>query len=776
MWSFNFGKKKTVVRGRKSFKETLREFASKHWRMVVGVLLFSVVVSVIAFLGRPPHTPVVFKGMQVVYGYNAPFSFSYESEILRKKRQEEESAKINPVYKIDEASTERMTQRCKEIAGKISEHFDEIKKESDPDKRFGIVFNFFDNATTPDGTDINKTVKNILALLDGCDTRERFNSLAEQSIAAFKELADSGIGDPEQRKTREYALSSRRTTANFRGDFSRELFHRFWDTTFKEDGTVEKSEAACKIVVELFSPMIRPNVVFDMDETRRRQNAAAEAVPAIVVNVREGSPLLVSGETVDDATLERWLAFRKNSRPESAREHLHARFFVDLLCVLCVAIAAGVYQKMLVPLNGRALVRRFRFAGVMTALNILVVRGVLELSESDSIVQELGAHGDSLVWLASPALVAVTVSAISGAPLGVLASFFTSVVVALMLGGSIQILLMFATASLVAVWVARDASKRSRLVRASVYSGLALAATAILSGYYGETMCTDNFSQIFGNSLVAVFAGVVYGIVASGLMSVLEGVFNIRSNISLNEISDYEHPLLHKMRDVAPGTFQHCLTVANYADAAARKVGANAALCRCAALFHDIGKTKKPGFFTENQGSERNPHDGLTPRVSALVIKSHVHDGIELAEEWNLPERVRDIISQHHGTRLVGYFFKKAKDLAVVNGDDPADVIDETQFRYDGPKPQTIEAAIVMMCDVVEAASRSMSQKQSVEEFVEKLIQGCFNEGEFDECPITLAQISTIKASIVKSLTDAGHSRISYPKEAGGVSEPDEKK
>jgi len=775
MWFFNFEKKKTGTRGRKSFGEALREFAAERWRIVVGVSIFSIVVSVIAFLGRPPHTPVVFKGMQVVYGYNAPFSFSYESDFLRKKRQEEESAKINPVYKVDEALTARMTQRCEEIAKKISEHFDEIKKESDPDKRFGIVFKFFESATTPDETDINKSVKNILALVDGCETRERFDSLSEQSIEAFKELANSGIGDPEQRKTKEYALSSRRTTENFRGDFSRELFHRFWETTFK-GGSVEKSENACALVVDLFSPMIRPNVVFDMDETRRRQHAAADAVPVIVVNVREGSPLLISGETVDDATLERWLAFRKNSRPDSAGEHFHARFFVDLLCVLCVVAAACLYQKMLVPLNGRPVVRRFRFAGVMTVLNILVVRGVLELSESDSIIQELGAHGDSLVWLASPALVAVTVSAIAGASLGVLASFFTSAVVALMLGGSIQILLMFVAASLVAVLVAQDASKRSRLVRASVYSGLAMAATAVLSGYYGETMCTDNFSQILGNSLVAVLAGVVYGVVSSGLLSVLEGVFNIRSNISLNEISDYEHPLLHKMRDVAPGTFQHCLTVANYADAAARKVGANASLCRCAALFHDVGKTLKPEFFTENQGSEgQNPHDDLTPQISALVIKGHVKDGLALAEEWNLPVRVRDIISQHHGTRVVGYFFKKAKDLAVANGDDPNTAIDEKQFRYDGPKPQTIEAAIVMMCDVVEAASRSMSQKQSVEEFVEKLIQGCFKEGEFDECPITLAQISAIQASLVKSLTDAGHSRISYPKEAGGVGEPEKK-
>lgn len=730
--------------------------------MVVGVALFSVLVSAIAFFGRPPHTPVIFKDQLMVYGYNAPFAFQFESELQRKILREEARARVNPVYKVDEAVVVQSVKLCESFAEKISEKFDELKKETNKNARYKIVLGIFEDKNLSDSVVVaggfGKTIENVLQLVDACSTREQFDALATVCVSKFKEIASRGLYDP---KTDFNVPDVANCLAV--GEFREEFRNKLWDSLLKIN--ISDVNRVNNIVSDLFSPLARTSVRYDAEGTRERQEKAEADVPPVVVSVREGAPLLTSGERVDDATLERWLAYRNCLRPDISNEHFQPRFFVDLLCVLCIAAAAWIYRRILIPLSGKPMERRLRFAGVMVVLNVALIRGVLEMSESATVVQLLGSHGDSLVWLSSPAAAAVAVSAIAGAPLGVLAAFFTSAVAALMLGGNIQILLMFAVSSLVAVVVSRNATKRSRLVRAGVYSGVAMALTAILSGYYGEALKPESFTQIVGNSVVAVLAGFFYGIISTGLLSVLEGVFRVRSNISLIELANYDHPLLTKMQIAAPGTFNHCLTVANYADAAAREVGANAALCRCAALFHDIGKIQKAAFFTENQGSERNPHDGLTPQNSALIIKNHVREGVALAEEWNLPERVRDIIAQHHGTSLVGYFFKKAKDLAVENGSDPAASVVEKQFRYDGPKPQTIEAAIVMMCDIVEAASRSRRMSQSVKELVAKLIGDRLREGEFDECPITLAQISAIQESLVKSVNAAGHTRISYQKE-----------
>lgn len=772
MQIFPTGQKKKL---RESPQKKRRFSPLRYARAFLGICAFILFVAFVAFWGRPPHTPIIFNGMQVTFRFDAPFDFSYESAVRKRVKEEEALYNVFPVYRPDMTQIDRALEKYDAVSEKIAEDFDSISEMTDRTARMNAILEIFEEKKIADGDPelkgiLNRMAMDIAQLIDTCETAERYRLLSSECGKLFRRLAVNGI--VEERDSEKYAAFLKgdgMTVPDFRKKFSEELDVLFWRKVFS-GLPVDRLFQTIPVVVDLFSPLIRENIVYDADATKKQKDAAVAAVAPVVIRVAEGTPLLLPGMRVDEEILERWREYRiAQSEHEGQRYGVSISFLSNLLYVFCVVVIAIIYRALLIPAGGKPMRRRFLFSGVMSVINILLIRVILDLTESGAAADALGAQSDALVWLSSPAVVAISVAAIAGAPLGVLSSLFVGAISSLMLGGNVQILMMVSVASLIAVWVARDAKKRSTLVRAGFYSGLAMAITALCIGRYAETA----WWQIGLNTLSSILIGLFYGIVSAGLLSVLEGVFRARTNITFIELADFNHPLLRKLQLVAPGTFHHCVMVANYAEQAAHEVGANTALCRCAALFHDIGKTLKPEYFTENQGGGRNPHDDITPQMSALIIRSHVRDGAELAVEYHLPERVRDIIEQHHGTSLVGYFLKKAKDLAAVQSDDgdPAGKVSESAFRYDGPRPRSLEAAIVMMCDVVEAASRSLKKitPQSVEDLVASLIRSRIQDGELDECPITLAQISAIRRSLVASVLSTFHSRIEYPKEAGGV-------
>lgn len=774
MGLFQFGQKKKLrARATPSKRKPLT--LKRISLIALWTCLFVIFISLLAFWGRPPHTPIIFKGMQITFRFDAPFSYSYESAVRRKAKQDEAIYSVVPVYRTDLTATERELKQCSDLSEAIAEEFDALKEKVDRTERLNAILEIFDREKVAENSPDTRSMLNRLAmdislLIDTCETEDRYKQLFSDSVALFRRLAWGGIVEKTERSNSQTIVfqTGGLSVDDFRKKFSEELEVLFWRKIFS-GLTADKVDRVREIVVDLFEPMIRPNVIFDATETTRRKDEAIAAVPPVVVKIDAGTPLLLPGMRVDDDVAERWLAYRSaQAEHETQRLGFSISFLTNSLYVLCVVVIAGIYRFLLIPAGGKPERRRFLFAGVVSAINILLIRVVLDLAESQAVIQSFGSLGDALVWLSSPAVVAISVAAIAGAPLGVLSSLFVGAVAALMLGGNTQILMMISVASLIAVGIARDAKKRGTLIRAGFYSGLAMAVTAICIGYYADT----SWGQIVVNTISAILIGVFYGVISAGLLGVFEGIFRARTNITFIELSDFNHPLLRKLQIVAPGTFHHSVMVANYAEQAAYEVGANTALCRCAALFHDIGKTLKPEYFTENQSGGRNPHDGVTPQMSVLIIKSHVRDGAELAAEYKLPGRVQDIIAQHHGASLVGYFYKKACDLAVASGG-KREQVDPAFFRYDGPKPQTLEAAIIMLSDVVEAASRSLRKitPQAVEDLVTALIRARLQDGEFDECPITMGQISVIRRSLVLSVLTTFHTRVEYPKEAGGVTQ-----
>ena len=324
---------------------------------------------------------------------------------------------------------------------------------------------------------------------------------------------------------------------------------------------------------------------------------------------------------------------------------------------------------------------------------------------------------------------------------------------------------------------------RLRLIVIGFGGGLITLATtlgvSILAGQTFGSTGLDFWDQLLGGSAVEanyitnLFQGAAWygfcvclaGFFMTGLLPIIEWAFGVQTDISLMELGDPAHPLLTELQRRAPGTFMHSLNVATLSEPAAEAIGANGLLCRVGAYFHDIGKMIKPEYFAENQGGDAgNRHESLLPSMSRLVIISHVKDGAELGRKHRLPASIIDFIMQHHGTTLVEYFYHQAKVLE--NGED--EEVDEADYRYDGPRPQTREAAVMMLADVVESACRSLDDPAParIEHLVRELAMNRLLDGQFDECGLTLRELNIIQTSLIKTETALLHNRVKYPDQA----------
>ncbi|MBI3082148.1 MAG: HDIG domain-containing protein, partial [Gemmatimonadetes bacterium] len=307
----------------------------------------------------------------------------------------------------------------------------------------------------------------------------------------------------------------------------------------------------------------------------------------------------------------------------------------------------------------------------------------------------------------------------------------------------------------------RTVRRRSQLLAASgiVAAGFGLAALTV-SLRYGWSAPEMGASAL---------RGAVNGLVSAALVTIALPVFEawarVTTNLTLLELSDPNHRLLRRLATEAPGTYAHSIAMANLCEAACNAIGASGLLARVGCYYHDIGKLRRPQFFVENQGHGANPHDKLKPDVSAGIIRAHVRDGIALAEEHRLPEAVRAFIPEHHGTLEITYFLERARARGALDGADP-----ET-FRYPGPPPRSVETAVAMLADGVEAALRVLDDPtpQQVRDAIEHLIEQRIQARQLAEAPLTLAQLDRVREEFVRVLASMYHNRIDYPVASGGI-------
>jgi putative nucleotidyltransferase with HDIG domain len=415
------------------------------------------------------------------------------------------------------------------------------------------------------------------------------------------------------------------------------------------------------------------------------------------------------------------------------------------------------------------------------ALILLVILIQLMLVKLSEYVATTFAPEGGFRFLVEPYIFApIVVSLLVGRRHGTFAVVYSS-----LLGGmtvekteAFHFIIFSMICGFVAIYLTNNVRRRSRLVMAGAYSGIACLLLATTLGQIQWPAWSADFTQwemVAKQVLSAVLVSSFSAVLVSGLLPLIEASFRITTDVSWIELADLNHPLLRQMTIEAPGTYHHSLVVATLAETAAEAIGASAVMCRVCSYFHDIGKMKKPSYFIENIGDGHNPHDDLTPNMSALVVMAHVKDGVDLAIKNKMNEEIVNVIMEHHGTSLIRFFYHRALkqreevQRQVAEGkaheDDIPDVKEES-FRYPGPKPRTRESAIISLADSVESASRSLQKPtpKKIDELIDDIFKDRLNDGQLDDAALTLADLATIKHSFAATLRSMMHSRIEYPK------------
>jgi hypothetical protein len=337
-------------------------------------------------------------------------------------------------------------------------------------------------------------------------------------------------------------------------------------------------------------------------------------------------------------------------------------------------------------------------------------------------------------------------------------SILNSILISTMTGFDPQVMVLMMLTSVLSIILLKRVEERNDIVKSSTLVGVMAFLVSSGMGF----IVSGASREIIINGAIAGAACIVSGVLVIGVLPILENLFNIVTEIKLLELSNPNNPLLKRLQMEAPGTYQHSIMVGNLAEAAGEIVGANTILLRVGAYYHDIGKLSRPKFFKENQIGCSNPHNEITPNLSTLIITSHVKVGLEMAEKAKLPLELREMITQHHGTTLVKYFY-----LTQKNSSDKPDEISEDDFRYPGPKPKSKEAGIMMLADSVEASVRSLQEptEGKVQAMVYKVIKDKQDDGQLDECDLTYREVSLIRNSFLKTLSSMYHERIEYPED-----------
>ncbi|KJJ84726.1 domain HDIG-containing protein [Candidatus Omnitrophus magneticus] len=338
-------------------------------------------------------------------------------------------------------------------------------------------------------------------------------------------------------------------------------------------------------------------------------------------------------------------------------------------------------------------------------------------------------------------------------------SVIMGILVAVLIGGTVSLVIVFLSGAVVGIYALRNARRRADILWAGIFAGLIQFLAVITVGLINDI----NFAVYFSDAFWGFLGGVSSAAIVMAGLPLFEYIFKIPTNISLVELSDLNHPLLKRLAMEAPGTYHHSIMVGNLAEAASDSIGANSLLVRVGAYYHDIGKINKPQYYSENEMGEGSKHAGLTPSMSALIIGKHVKDGVDIAQKYKLNTTIIDFIKQHHGDSLISYFYQKAKEEAKE------DLIpDEETFRYMGPRPQIKETAIVLLADSIEASSRTLIEPSvaNVRNLVKKIINNKLIDGQLDSCDLTLKEIDKISESFIKVLMAIFHTRATYPDES----------
>lgn len=509
------------------------------------------------------------------------------------------------------------------------------------------------------------------------------------------------------------------------------------DLTERRINEMNASVNVKKVLKKLILPELKPNFFYDKEKTDELIKEVQKNVPKVIIKknqtiVSEGEPI-----TAEQIAVLEDLGLLDQSGGTS---------FLILYAVLALfTIVVFFTQYVYISKNHKEVYKNTKLIILMNIINIF----------SFILARVIGGLSPFAIPLAcAPILISLLVDY----KLSLVVCSINVIIIGALVNFNPQIIMLGILNAILGSTGLRKMQQRNDIF----YSSISLMIMSALLTFTTGVLLSNNFKEILMFSGLAAVGVVFSAVLAIGVLPFLESSFDVVTTLKLLELSNPNNPLLKKLLMEAPGTYHHSMLVANLAEMAAEEINANPVIARVGAYFHDVGKTKRPFFFGENQIGKENPHNKINPNLSTLIIISHVKDGVELAKEYNLPDVIKDIIEQHHGTTLVKYFYYTMKN----NAENPEDVKEE-DFRYPGPIPSSKEAGIIMLSDSVEAAVRSISEptKGKIEEMVNNIIKDKLYSGQLDNCDLTLKDLEKIRKCFLKALYGIYHQRIEYPTE-----------
>ena len=505
--------------------------------------------------------------------------------------------------------------------------------------------------------------------------------------------------------------------------------------------SIIKDKKERDVVTDFVNSILNVNLSYDKEATESEKRLKAEEVQPIynIIEVKRNESILSKGERIGKDHIEKLKGIEQSEPSVMKAGGAFAILILVGLFMLVTVLYLKFYEPSLAAGNKELVLLSF-----ITILMLIVAKAIVMSPWPSNLVPV--------------AVASMLIAILINSRLAIITTCFLSVLIGMISGNRLDIAGMSLVGGIIGIFAMKGVRRRSQVITAGLCVGFAnmsyLIGMGLIRALDFKTAITESF---FGFT-----SGLISAVIVTGVLPIFENIFKVTTDISLLELADLNHPILKEMVMKAPGTYHHSLVVGNLAEAACEAIKANPLLARVSSYFHDIGKIEKAPYFSENQLSPvDSAHDKLSPTMSSLIITNHVKNGVELAKKYKLNRNIIDIINQHHGTGLVFYFFKRA--LEKVTDEE----VGEQSFRYPGPKPQTKEAACVLLADSVEAASRTLDDPtpSRIKGLVRKVINNKFIDGQLDECDLTLKDLERISEVFTHILTGIFHTRVKYPEE-----------
>ncbi|NLF96777.1 MAG: HDIG domain-containing protein [Candidatus Riflebacteria bacterium] len=685
-------------------------------RFIMWLALFFALLVLILVIDPAGFTPSVTEGMPAAKTIRSPRLISFIDEAKTKELRDIERNSVQPVYDPIPDAEENMLSQFDSFTNDLNLYFAEYKKLPASEPPQNLIASYFPGESLLDQSSL-------------IQLRTLRPAQYENLINASRQL----LLNLAQKKISQQHLESVRTEIKNSIDSYPE------NMQFKS------------IMNVLVRNAVTINVVEDEKGTRLQREAAARAVQPVVRTFQKGQKIIDEGAIV---TADDFAVIKKIT------EQMQKNKMMSLMGNFLLALLAVVISLVYLRLEDKNVVNdseQYKLLSVLCLTTLILAK----------TAHGLGVMFDqpylSILLTPLPA-VALLMTMLLDSRIALFHVFSIGLMMFVVAESNVRFVVvsMFGAMAGILAWrsVSRSSDVRNLIGSSGIKIGLAnsVAVLAFLM-LDSDNMPNLQVSEVLTRVGFGLLNGILSGILANGVLPYMESAFSLATNSRLLELTDLSQPLLRKLAEEAPGTYQHSIAVATMAEAAANCVNADPLLTKIASYFHDIGKIKRPSYFAENQASE-NRHDQVTPYMSSLILIGHIRDSLDLGREYHLPERVLSIMSQHHGTTLISYFFEEAKKLK------DSDEVNEERFRYPGPKPQTKEAAILMLADSVEAAARTLPQHthSKIEGLVKRIVEHKLkDENQLDESELTLKDIEKIEQTFVRTLTSMYHGRVDYP-------------